>query len=227
MLVEIKAGKIVRENLLKCETSSPVARLRLIKNAGVNVLLCNGIRSFYRDMLEAEKIKVYRNLSGKITDIVRDFQDKKISDTGAHVKSDEVSCKFDLEELIQMTCEYLSRYGFQIEPSESEFPVDIISTYKCPKCHKTIRVAVCCSGHLFNWEKEIRELRTVSENYDAIVYVHAPRENVAQTCNEFKINLLDPWLLENPSECDLRAPIPVLTLPVRGHDRIYRELENN
>jgi len=227
LVMEIEAGKIVRETELSCENNSPVARLRLVKNAGVDALLCNGIRSFYRDMLEAENIKVYRNLSGQIEDIVRNFLENKITDTCSGNKSAELPCKFDLEELIQMTYEYFSHHGYQVESSETEFPIDIISTYVCPKCRKTIRVAVCCSGHLFNWEKEIRELRSVSENYDATVYVHAPRERVAKTCHEYKINLLDPWMLENPAECDSATPIPALYLPVRGHDRIYQEYENN
>lgn len=217
----LEEREVISKELLNCDRSGPIARLRLLKDAGVEVLLCNGIRSFYKDMLEAENLMVYKDLTGKIEETLKLFIGGKIKHTGKAEENKEAPCLFELGELVEMTREYLSKNGFVIENDESEFPVDIIATLKCPRCKKPIRVAVCCAGHVFYWEKEIMELRSISENYDAAVYVHAAQDQVVKTCKDFNINLLDPWVLENPEMGSGKDPLPVFRIPVRGHEAVF------
>jgi predicted Fe-Mo cluster-binding NifX family protein len=217
----VENGKVMKERFLDCRESGPIARLRLLKRANINILLCNGIRSFYKDMLEAENRKVFKNLSGKINDVLALFLKGGITSSAKIENGKEVPCLFELGELVELTREFFASNGYVIEGEDSDFPVDIIAAMKCPRCKKRIRVAVCCGGHIFSWEKEIRELRSISDNYDAAVYVHAPQMPVIKTCRDFNINLLDPWILENPGKSELRGPLPILEIPVRGHEAIY------
>lgn len=217
----VEKGNVVREKFLDCRERGPIARLRLLKNANVDVLLCNGIRTFYKDMLEAENRKVFKNLSGKIDKVLALYLKGGITSSAKIEDGKEVPCLFELGELMELTREYFSSNGYLIEEEDSEFPVDMIATMKCPRCKKRIRVAVCCGGHIFSWEKEIRELRSISDNYDAAVYVHAPRMPVIKTCRDYNINLLDPWILENPDKCECQGPLPILEIPISGHEAIY------
>ncbi len=220
----LEKGKVVSKEFINCDRSGPIARLRLLKDAGVEALLCNGIRSFYKDMLEAENLKVYKDLTGKVEISLKHFLKGGIKSSGKAEEKKEAPCLFELGELVEMTREYLANNGFTIENDESDFPVDIVASLKCPRCNKPIRVAVCCAGHVFYWEKEIMELRSISENFDAAVYVHAAQDQVLKICKDFNINLLDPWILENP-EKDL-APLPIFNIPIKGHEAIFENKTN-
>ncbi|NIP41536.1 MAG: hypothetical protein GWN61_18320 [candidate division Zixibacteria bacterium] len=217
----IERSEVISKELLNCNRSGPIARLRLLKDAAVEVLLCNGIRSFYKDMLEAENLMVYKDLTGRTDEILVLFMSGKIKHSGKAEEKKEAPCLFELGELVEMTREYLTRNGFVIERDESDFPVDMIATLKCPRCKKPIRVAVCCAGHVFYWEKEIMELRSISENYDAAVYVHAAQDQVVKTCKDFNINLLDPWVLENPEIEKGKDSLPFFKIPVKGHEAVF------
>jgi len=224
-ILEIEDGAISSKNILECKAKGPIARLRLLKDAGVDVLICNGIRSFYKDMLEAENRTVHKNVSGKIDETLKLFLKGEIGRASKIESDDQSPCLFELGELVQMTGEYFSRNGYDVSGEELDFPIDILATIKCPQCRKLITVAICCGGHLFSWEKEIRELRNISENFNAAVYVHAAQRQVIKACQDFKINLLDPWNLENQEKAVKPAVLPILTIPVRGHERIFRAMQ--
>jgi len=221
-VLEIEDSRIISKKHLECRAKGPIARLRLLKEAEVDVVICNGIRSFYKDMLEAENRVVYKDVTGKIKKALDLFLSGEISRAAKSRPEDQAPCLFEMGELVQMTGEYFARHGYEVSDDEFEFPVDMLATIKCPKCKKPIRVAICCGGHLFSWEKEIRELRSISENFDAAVYVHAAQKPVARACRDFKINLLDPWILENEEKKKKSSPLPILRLPVKGHEKAYQ-----
>jgi hypothetical protein len=173
-------------------------------------------------MLEAENRTVYKDVTGKIKMAIELFLKGDIGRASKSRPEDQAPCLFEMGELVQITGEYFARNGYQVSDDEFEFPVDLLATIKCPKCKKPIRVAICCGGHLFSWEKEIKELRSISDNFDAAVYVHAAQKPVARTCRNYKINLLDPWILENEEKGKKSSPLPILRLPVKGHEKAYK-----
>lgn len=222
-VLEIQDSRIVNEKYLECRARGPIARLRLLKEADIDVVICNGIRSFYKDMLEAENRKVFKDVTGKIKKAIDLYLKGEIGRASKKVRpEDQAPCIFEMGELVQMTGEYFARNGYEVSDEEYDFPVDMLATIKCPKCKKPIRVAICCGGHLFSWEKEIKELRNISENFDAAVYVHAAQKPVARTCRDYKINLLDPWVLENEEKGKKNSPLPILRIPVKGHEKAYK-----
>ncbi len=211
--------------LMECRQSGPIARMRLVSDCGAETLICNGIRNFYKNALEARGCRVYNKITGDyLTALDRLFDGKLKSDDPRRLENTE-PCLFELAELMEMTREYLTGNGYNLDTGEGKFPVDFKAYYNCPECGRKIRVAVCCGGHLFNWEKEVRELHAVSEGYDAAMYVHAPNKPVEKCCRDFRINLLDPLVLENPGTEVKKAPIPGLMHPVRGHKKIYKNLK--
>lgn len=221
-VLEIEDCKIISEKYLECQAKGPIARLRLLKEAGIDVVICNGIRSFYKDMLEAENRTVYKDVTGKIKKAIELLLKGDIGRASKSRPEDQAPCLFEMGELVQITGEYFARNGYEVSDDEFEFPVDLLATIKCPKCRKPIRVAICCGGHLFSWEKEIKELRSILDNFDAAVYVHAAQKPVARTCRDYKINLLDPWILENEEKGKKSSPLPILRLPVKGHKKAYK-----
>ena len=228
----VRKGRAVHTDSLTCGSESPVERVRLLREAGVHALICDGIQTFYRDMLKSEGIEVIDHVSGNIKEAAASH----ISDLSARGKALEekrgnnTDATPPLPELIDWARGYFSDNGYEVVEGNqfASFPVDLVAAVNCPLCGMPVKVAICCGGHTYLAEKEIREFYHVSgENFEAKVYVHTFSPGVEKICAEFGIELLDPAQKESEANrLGARKSFPALSKPIKGHERAFLETED-
>jgi len=64
LIANIKDNKKISENISCCWGREGHCRIKFLKKSDVNILICNGIKLFYRDLLNALGVIVLPNVSG-------------------------------------------------------------------------------------------------------------------------------------------------------------------
>jgi predicted Fe-Mo cluster-binding NifX family protein len=201
------------------------ARKRMLKTENAEVLICSGISSLNKDILEAEGVIVIDKITGNLDTAIDNFLNlKQIMDSFDWSSQDNKSSK-PLNELISWIAELFRRNSFIVRSGSGEtpFPVDLTVETKCRICGKRIRAAVCCGSHTHSAEKEIKELYfAAGKSFDALIYVHRKTPNVRRICSDYQIQLLDPntyFNLQEEAGETASLGIPLLKEPVKGHEK--------
>ena len=201
-----------------------IERIRLLKRVGCGVLICNGIPERFCELLGAEGITVIADVVGSVGDALQDYITGKLRPVGAVPLLRPDGMQPELPELVAWTRELFARHDWQVQQVTQPglFPIDLVALRNCPVCGRPVRVAVCCSGHAYRVDEEIREFRRVSAGfYNARVYVHRKRPEIVRTCRDFEIELLDPRLFASRmKEGVVTGDLPPLTGKITGHENI-------
>ncbi|MBU0517802.1 NifB/NifX family molybdenum-iron cluster-binding protein [bacterium] len=193
---EIVAGEAVRYRELHTDSDSGIARIQLLTQAGVHVLICNGITERLRELLEANECVVIDGVVGSSSDALFGLMAGQIFPASKKQALKPEQMQPHTADLVAWTEELFQRSGWKVRrvSGDSLFPIDLLAEIICPVCQKPVRSAICCGAHAYRLEEEIKEFKRISAaGYNARVYVHHVIPGILKTCRDFEIELLDPY----------------------------------
>jgi len=229
-IVKIEKDLVESEKTVECSGAKGFHRVRLVRVHDIDILICNGIKGFYFDLLQSMGVTVIADACGSVEEVLRGFLRGDLSRKDPQVSREAPTHHYKLPELIDWAKDYFSANGYRVKdgPGLDSFLVDLVAEMKCPKCGKDIRVAICCGVHTYSTEQEIQEFNFCAKSgYNSRVFIYPGDEKTVHQCRAFGIQLLDPSE-EFISAAKIRTEIPVLTLPVEGHPNLNkRESQSN
>ena len=186
----------------------------------INILICNGIKASYLDMLKASDISVIPKVSLTIIEALNQFTTNKlqVSNNDKNELTD-TSC-VPHQELVEWAGSIFKKHGFDVTegPGEDAFLIDLVCEISCPQCKRPIKVAVCCGSHTYRTELEIAEFhRATSSGYNARVFVCTSQPAIVTCCKEYYIQLIDPEMDTALDHDSKDATIPLLKGPIMDH----------
>ncbi len=204
-----------------CQGQGGLNRARLLQSHGVNVLICDGIKGFYKDLLVALGLIVIDRISLPAQDALRMYLEGNIKETEQEPELCKISSVVPLPELISWTRDLFQRHGYTLyEGSDrAPFPIDLVAEMPCPLCNKPVRVGICCGPHSYRIDRELDEFHRASVNaFHAQVYVHPAVPELEKRCREYGIELIDPLSVVLDRDRSSGSKIPLLRGPVKGHE---------
>jgi len=215
--------------IIKAGGCEGYGRIRFLIDKKITHLVCNGIKSFYHDLLNASGIVVIENISDTITDITSRISSGQFSWHERKTDTSRLYCKIPHKDLVCWTKELFTIHGYTVQKSQgaSSFPIDLTAKINCPVCGEELNVAVCCGAHTYRSDHEIREFYyNTSKNFQSKVYVQLVNDEIRACCQKYNIELLDPDDEQTVSNLDKTRSIPILKKPVPGHEKAYKKSEN-
>jgi predicted Fe-Mo cluster-binding NifX family protein len=212
--------------LVACAGCEGFGRVRLLQDHNVDVLICGGIKAFYRSLLESLKLTVIENVSLSVEQALASFSRGELKAPAKKNALNGSNFEIPHEDLLCWTKELFECHGYQVSVAKDKapFPIDLIATIECPVCHKSIRTAVCCGAHTYRADQEIREFHhATTAAFQARIYVHPGTPSVCESCREYGIQLIDPNLDETNRDKTTTQQVPLLRQPVVGHERAFGE----
>jgi predicted Fe-Mo cluster-binding NifX family protein len=222
VLVTAGSDSISEQTIKECFGCEGFGRVQLMRDKKVDILICNGIKGFYRDLLKASGVQVYPNVAGPISEVLRRYAVGELAPDESDEEPLDAAPVIPLEDLVCWTRELFTAHGYAVQPGETvaPFPVDLVAEIECPVCHKPVRVAICCGAHTYRRTDEIRELHQVaSATYHACVYVHSATPQIERCCREYGIELVDPDARFAARDHPSKGGIPILQGAVAGHEK--------
>ncbi|MFC1706068.1 NifB/NifX family molybdenum-iron cluster-binding protein [Planctomycetota bacterium] len=223
-LWEIEDGCVSTCRELTVDGPNGVERLRLMRRARVDVIICNGIQASLRQMLEAAGCQVIDGVFGLASEALFGFLAGRLTPRRT---GEVVALKAPGDSpasLVDWTHDLLAQHNWSVRrvTEPSFYPVDLTATTQCPCCHRPVRIAVCCGAHAYCVSDEIRDFhRVTAGRYDARIYVYHALLDVVRVCNDYRVNLLDPAGFAASPEADAGQLFPVIEW-VSGHDLLAR-----
>jgi predicted Fe-Mo cluster-binding NifX family protein len=221
-VIEITDGRQTSRTVLTCSGCEGYGRVRFLMDNKIDLLICNGIKLFYRDLVEISGLKVISDIAGSVESALAGYISGKLQRRRYPDRSIDLSTEIPHDDLVCWARELFESNGYEIlsRPDRLSFLIDLVAVTNCPLCRKSIKVGVCCGAHTYRLVDEIMEFHHVAPNeFHVKVYVYPSSPEVCEICTEYGIELIDP-----NSEDDLlfKPPadrIPVLRNPVRGHEK--------
>jgi predicted Fe-Mo cluster-binding NifX family protein len=211
--------------IVKCEGCEGFGRVRLMFESDINVLICNGIKGFYKDILANYGIKVIDSISVPVEQAIADFSSGKLTHSDQGVEIYNIESNIPLDDIICWTKDLFAANGYEVQKGEQRapFPIDLVAQLKCPICGKPIRVAICCGAHSYRLDQELLEFHRVSVNdFHAQVYVHPATPELEQRCREFGIELIDPLADSCGVSKKSKKRVPIIQGEIKGHEQLAK-----
>ncbi|MFH2037788.1 MAG: NifB/NifX family molybdenum-iron cluster-binding protein [Candidatus Zixiibacteriota bacterium] len=208
-----------------CLSDEGFKRVRLLYLHDVNFLICNGIKGFFRDQLVAIGIKVIPNINDSIDKALERFLANELTVYENCPDGEENSYEIAHDDLIDWARELFESNGYKISncPGDDTILIDLVGEIKCPLCGKKIKVAVCCGGHTYRAEQEIKEFYHLAKTeYNARVFVYPNLGEIVNKCEEYGINLICPDNINLTKPIKSRNMLPILTGPIEGHEKLMK-----
>lgn len=219
VLARVESASIVAKEIVECSGCEGFGRVQLLRERQVTVLICSGIKAFYRDLLRASGVAVVLNIAGDIETALNDFVAGK-SPVGPP-KESPVALDDDapLADLVCWSKDLFATNGYTVVPGDDRapFPIDLVAEIACPRCGRPVRVAICCGAHMYRTDREIQLLHQVGHDFHACVYVRTGDPEIERLCRRYGIELIDPDGETKPRRRSAKR-IPVLLGAVRDHE---------
>ncbi len=227
IMLEVEKGKIKSRRKTRLEGHEGFRRIRLLRVHDTQLLVCNGIGEFYRDMIASMGIGLVPDQCLSIKDTLRGLLAGKIKPEDTALDAIQGAYEIPLDQLIGWAREIFRKAGFFINPGNGKdsFLIDLTAEKVCPVCSGKIRVSVCCGGHTYRLDQEIREFHfCTGEEYHARVFVAPPSGYVERSCAEYGIRFL-PY---EPSRTAVPAGNTGLKIllgeKIPGHERLFADV---
>jgi predicted Fe-Mo cluster-binding NifX family protein len=211
VVYEIRGEQPALEQVFVFDKELGVDRVRQLRVAGANVLICSGIGNKVKNMLQALGITVVNNISGSVEAALRAFYSGELCGADNEPIFRSAANPIPLRELVQSTQRLFKSHDCEISSSSdaTQFPIDFVALHHCPTCGQTQRFAVCCGLRAYRVDDEIREFHQAAANaFDRKIYVHAPQAEIEKACGEYGISLLDPNCEKLPLHLIVHAHCP-------------------
>ena len=75
----IKARQVVDQSDFTLQSQDPLDRVRLLRDQGVNTLICGGLQDRFEDLVEANRIRVISWVSGSVDELLRLFIEGRLT----------------------------------------------------------------------------------------------------------------------------------------------------
>ena len=224
MISEIGNGRETLTKVENCAGCEGFGRVRFLQENHVDVLICNGIKSFYRDLLIASGIKVISDVNLPSNEALNRYASKNLQATKNTPACATFHGNIPHEDLVCWAKDLFGSHGYKVTALDSHASslVDFIAEMKCPLCSKSVRVAVCCGAHSYNYSQELKHFHySTSSNYHARVYVYSATEELSQSCREYDIELIDPESEDILPGNEAGNRFPILRNPIEGHEKAF------
>ncbi len=219
-MVVISDNKVESRQQVICPDTEGHKKLRLLKVHRVDVLICNGIKDLYQNMLNASGVVVIKKISNTIDKAIELYLAGELLPEA--IIKDEINHTECVphSELVDWATRIFIENGYNIlTPSKNDQLIDLIAEIKCPVCSKTVRVAICCGSHTYRPSQEITEFHHATPSgYNAKIYVCPGNQSIEECCHQYGIELLDPNL-ESETENRHKDKLPLLKGPVLDHKK--------
>jgi predicted Fe-Mo cluster-binding NifX family protein len=215
-LYRVENDQPVLAEVIVIESDQGLDRVRKLQEAGISILICNGISSIAKNILQTRGVTVINRVTGLVDNALKAFYTGKLCGSDGDPIFQHAKLSSHLDDLLQQTKDLFLKHGYSVclGKDQASFPVDLVAQITCPVCSKTVRVAICCGMHTHRMDDEIRAYhQTAGGVFDALVYTHFTATEVDKTCADFGIQALNP---SRERRCG--KVIPLLKGPVAGHD---------
>jgi len=222
LIAEVENGGEITVGIVPCLEAEGIGRVRFVRENEIETLLCSGIKDFYRGMLQAAGIKVISNIGYPAREALDLYINGKFGDRPEKIIPSDYACGILLDDLICWAKDFFESYGYKIKcgAGAGPFPIDLTAEIACPVCSHPVRVAVCCGAHMYRPDQEVREFyRAAGSDYHARVYVHPHNPEMHDCCQEFGIELIDPYIDPSQFRMIFASGIPPLQRIVEGHEQ--------
>jgi len=222
LISRLEQKKEVSSSIITCTGCEGFGRVRIIQNNDAEVLICNGIKGFYREILESAGVTVIDNVAASIQSALDQFLQGRLKPKPRTDELAETTCSIPHKDLVCWAKELFESHGYHVTlaSEKAPFPIDMIARIECPLCGKNISVAVCCGAHMYRIDNEIREFHhSASSGYQAEVYIHPDHPSVEKRCQEFGIQMIDPNADTANQDRTVTGRIPLLSYPIPGHEK--------
>jgi predicted Fe-Mo cluster-binding NifX family protein len=219
-------GKISDKQVFGCSGCEGFSRVRLLREQQVDCVICGGIKSFYRQLLESLGMRVIDRVSLSVDQALDQYGDGRLSPSSDDASCDKSVCDVPHEDLLCWTRDLFAGFGWQICATDDSAPfaVDLIGRIDCPVCGRPVRIAICCGAHIYRCDQEIREFHDATVNdFHVRAYVYPPSSRLADCCRAFGIQIIDPNRDDVSGEGDVTDRLPLITVRVEGHDNLAWE----
>jgi predicted Fe-Mo cluster-binding NifX family protein len=218
----LESGQVVSSEIVTCGGCEGFRLVRILRERKVDMVICDGIKGFYRDLLQASGIDVVSNVALPVGEALALAAGGELEIEETEPALEEMGPDIPREDLVCWTRELFESNGYRITPGaeRAPFPIDLVAEIDCPICGKPVRVAISCGAHAYRVEQELQELRRVSaSDYHAQVYVRPGNEKISRCCRDYGIELVDPSSDTGVTRPPHGKRIPLLRGPVIGHER--------
>ncbi len=222
-IVEIENDRVISAKRVDCPAGEGFKRVRLLHLHEIETLICNGIKEFYLHQLAAIGIAVIPNINDSIDQVLARF----IANELPIYKDDVIKSpdKFNVshDDLISWARELFETNGYAVinNLSEDTSLLDLIAEIQCPQCNKSIKVAICCGGHTYRPDQEIKEFHhSVKSPYNVLVFIYIDSPQIAKSCSEYGIEFISPGKINLIKEKSKTMDIPIFSGPIEGHDKL-------
>jgi predicted Fe-Mo cluster-binding NifX family protein len=229
-IFEIENGKVISSKTVECSAGEGFKRVRLLHLHDIETLICSGIKEFYRNQLTALGLSVIPNINETIENVISRF----IADELPVYKNDSsaIQDQYDVshDDLIGWAKELFESNGYKVteNPSKETLLLDLIAEIQCPYCNKVIKVAICCGGHTYRPDQEIKEFHhSVKSPYNVRAFIYGDVPQIAKNCDEYGIEFISPESISLIKDSKPEFGVPILTGPVEGHDKINIQEKTN
>ena len=220
-IIVITNSKVESTQQVTSTDSEGHKKIHLLQLHRVDVLICNGIKDLYQNMLTASGIEVIKNISDKIDNVVKHYLSGELI---AEPISNDDLCgigRISHSDLVSWATKVFMDNGYTVitTPANNDQMIDLIAEIQCPVCKKQVRIAVCCGSHTYRPSQEITEFHhATSTGYNALVYVCPGNPAIEECCSQYGIELLDPNS-ERKIKYKYNDKLPLLKGPVRDHEK--------
>jgi len=225
VIYEVENENELCSQIVECNGCEGFGQVRLLQEHNVDVLICNGIKGFYLDLLESSGLTIIDNVSVKVEEVLQLYFKGKLKPQDHSNNLSELSCEIPHEDLVCWAKELFESHGYTVliqDEEETPFPIDLVAKMDCPVCHRPIRIAVCCGAHIYRADQEIREFHHTSPSmYQAKIYVFPGNQLIQKRCHEYDIQLIDPDSESVNHDQEINGRIPLLDYPIPGHEKAF------
>jgi predicted Fe-Mo cluster-binding NifX family protein len=222
LIATVENGKVVSAEVAHCAGPEGYRRVRLLQIHRADMVVCNGIKGCYRDMLAGSGVTVIANVTG--------LADEALNRLAGGELSPELTARDEVanypaiphQELVARARTLFENGGYTVTagPEQASFLVDLLAETKCPVCSRPVRVAICCGAHTYRPTQEIVEFHHATPSgYDARVYFCPASPAASQCCQEYGIELIEPDMPGMELKQKPANKLPILRGRVAGHER--------
>ena len=222
VIVTTEGSRIISKESVTCPGTEGFRRFRMLNIHQVSVLICNGIKGSYKDMLISSGVTVIDKVSSEVDRALQGFLSGALRPQEGPIEDLPEPCTVPHEKLVRSARMLFQKHGFAVSPgpAQGSFLVDLVAEMICPRCRRPVRVAICCGAHTYSANKEITEFHLATQSgYHARVYVCPARPSLLTCCREFGIELVDPDQTGLESKPDKTERIPLLKGAVHEHEQ--------
>jgi len=220
-IIVITNGKVESTQQVICSEPEGHKRIHLLQVHRVDVLICNGLKGLYQNMLTASGIEVIKNISDKIENVIKQYIAGELIPEVISIDELSGTERISHSDLVEWATKIFIENGYTVipTPSKSDQMIDLIAEIECPVCKKQVHVAICCGSHTYRPSQEITEFHHATPSgYNAKIYVCPANPSIVECCDQYGIELIDPNS-EKKIINKNKDKLPLLKGPVLDHER--------